>query len=87
MAEGVDPPVGLDDRSVGDAGGHVAADYGTVLSGWALGSPAGRTAIVDERVGAGRAVLFAFDPVFRASSESAEALLTNALTGASPGSR
>ncbi len=69
------------------AGGHVAADYGTVLSGWALGSPAGRTAIVDERVGAGRAVLFAFDPVFRASSESAEALLTNALTGASPGSR
>ena len=69
------------------AGGHVAADYGAVLSGWALGSPAGRTAIVDERVGAGRAVLFAFDPVFRASSESAEALLTNALTGASPGSR
>ncbi len=68
-------------------GGHVVADYGAVLSGWALGSLAGRAAIVDERVGVGRAVLFAFDPVFRASSESAEALLTNALTGASPGSR
>ena len=36
-----------------------------VLSGWTLGSPAGRPAILDERVGAGRAVLFAFDPVFR----------------------
>jgi hypothetical protein len=68
-------------------GGHVVADYGPVLSGWALGSPAGRPAILDERVGAGRAVLFAFDPVFRASSESAQRLLTSALTGASPGSR
>ena len=27
----------------------------------------------------GRAVLFAFDPVFRASAEGAERLLTNAL--------
>jgi hypothetical protein len=69
------------------AGGHVVADYGAVLSGWTLGSPAGRSAIVDERVSAGRAVLFAFDPVFRASSESAEALLTSAVTGASPGAR
>jgi hypothetical protein len=68
-------------------GGHVVADYGPVLSGWALGSPAGRPAILDERVGAGRAVLFAFDPAFRASSESAQGLLTNALTLASPGSR
>jgi hypothetical protein len=32
-------------------------------------------------------VLFAFDPVFRASSESAQALLTAALTGATPGAR
>jgi hypothetical protein len=68
-------------------GGHIVADYGPVLSGWALGSPAGRPAILDERVGAGRAVLFAFDPVFRASSESAQGLLTSALTGATPGSR
>jgi hypothetical protein len=68
-------------------GGHVVADYGAVLSGWALSTPAGRPAIVDERVGAGRAVLFAFDPVFRASSDSALALLTSALSGATPGAR
>jgi hypothetical protein len=68
-------------------GGNVVADYGPVLSGWTLSSPAGRPAIVEERVGAGRAVLFAFDPVFRASSESAQALLTSALTGATPGAR
>jgi hypothetical protein len=69
------------------AGGHVVADYGAVLSGWSLGSPAGRPAILDEPVGAGRAVLFAFDPVFRAASQSAQALLTTALSGATPGSR
>jgi hypothetical protein len=68
-------------------GGHVVANYGGALSGWTLGSPAGRPAILDERVGAGRAVLFAFDPVFRGSSESAEGLLTGALTGATPGAR
>jgi hypothetical protein len=68
-------------------GGHVVADYGAVLSGWALSSPAGRPAILDERVGTGRAVLFAFDPVFRASSESAQALLTTALTDATPRAR
>jgi hypothetical protein len=32
-------------------------------------------------------VLFAFDPVFRGASQSAEALLTSALTRATPGSR
>jgi hypothetical protein len=68
-------------------GGHVVANYGGALSGWTLGSPAGRPAILDERLGAGRAVLFAFDPVFRGSSESAEGLLTAALTGATPGAR
>jgi hypothetical protein len=68
-------------------GGHVVASYGAVLSGWSLGSPAGRPAVLDERLGAGRAVLFAFDPVFRGSSESAQALLTSALTGATPGAR
>ena len=69
------------------AGGNVVAAYGAVLSGWTLGSPEGRPAILDEPVGAGRAVLFAFDPVFRGASESAEALLTSALTGATPGAR
>jgi hypothetical protein len=69
------------------AGGHVVATYGGALSGWTWGSPAGRPAILDEPVGIGHAVLFAFDPVFRGSSESAEALLTRALTGATPGAR
>jgi Zinc carboxypeptidase len=68
-------------------GGRVAAAYGRPLSGWTLGSPEGRPAILAEPHGAGRAVLFAFDPVFRGASESAEALLTSALTGASPGAR
>jgi hypothetical protein len=68
-------------------GGHVVANYGGALSGWTLGSPAGRPAILEEPAGAGRAVLFAFDPVFRGSSESAEGLLTAALTGATPGAR
>jgi hypothetical protein len=68
-------------------GGHVVGAYGAVLSGWASGSPAGRPAILDEPVGAGHAVLFAFDPVFRGSSPSAEALLTGVLTGATPGAR
>jgi predicted deacylase len=77
----------LDENDPLVVGGHVVADYGAVISGWSLGSPAGRSAVLDERVGAGRAVLFAFDPVFRASSESAEALLTAALTGATRGAR
>jgi hypothetical protein len=85
VAVGANVVVDNDDPVV--VGGHVVADYGPVLSGWALGSPAGRPAVLDEGVGAGRAVLFAFDPVFRASSESAQQLLTSALTGASPGSR
>ncbi len=68
------------------AGGNVVARYGAVLSGWTQGSPAGRPAILDERIGAGRAVLYAFDPVFRASTESAERLLTTALL-ATPGAR
>jgi hypothetical protein len=76
----------LDDNDPVIVGGHVAARYGAVLSGWAQGSPAGRAAILDERIGAGRAELFAFDPVFRASTEGAEDLLTNALL-ATPGAR
>lgn len=60
-------------------GGHAVASYGPVVSGWTSASPTGRTAIVDERPGAGRALLFAFDPTFRGSTEGAEALLTAAL--------
>jgi hypothetical protein len=68
------------------AGGTVAATYGPVVSGWTQGSPEGRPAILDEHVGAGRAELFTFDPVFRASTEGAERLLTNALL-ATPSAR
>jgi hypothetical protein len=68
-------------------GGSVLATYGDVVSGWASGSPAGRPAILEEHVGAGRAVLFAFDPTFRASTEGAERLMTDALLGATPGAR
>jgi hypothetical protein len=67
-------------------GGHATAAYGPIVSGWASASPAGRPAILDEATGAGHAVLFAFDPTFRASTEGAEALLTSALL-ATPGAR
>jgi hypothetical protein len=69
----------LDNDDPQIAGGNVVGRYGRVVSGWAQGSPAGRPAIVDERVGAGRVVLYAFDPVFRASTEGAERLVTSAL--------
>jgi hypothetical protein len=72
----------LDDDDPLITGGHAVATYGRVVSGWTSGSPAGREAILDEHPGAGHAVLFAFDPVFRASTEGAEALLTTALLGA-----
>jgi hypothetical protein len=70
------------------AGGTVVASYGPVISGW-TSSPAGRAAILDEPHGLGHAVLYAFDPVFRASTEGAERLLTSALLppGATPGAR
>jgi hypothetical protein len=76
----------LDDDDPLLAGGHAVAAYGGVVSGWASGSPAGRPAILDERPGAGRATIFAFDPTFRASTEGAETLLTSALL-ATPGAR
>jgi len=69
----------LDDEDPLIAGGNVAASYGAVVSGWASGSPAGRPAILEDRLGLGHATLFAFDPTFRASTEGAEQLLTNAL--------
>jgi zinc carboxypeptidase len=80
-AVAVGDTVVLDDDDPLIAGGHVVTTYGAVLSGWASGSPAGRPAILDERLGTGRAVLFSFDPVFRASTEGAERLLTTALLG------
>jgi Zinc carboxypeptidase len=85
-AVAVGESVVLDDDDPLLAGGHASAAYGGVLSGWASGSPAGRPAILEERPGAGRATIFAFDPTFRASTEGAEGLLTSALL-ATPGAR
>jgi hypothetical protein len=85
VAVGASVVVDNDDPAI--VGGRVVASYGRVVSGWTLGSPAGRPAILVEPAGAGRAVVFAFDPVFRGASESAEGLLTDALTGATPGAR
>jgi hypothetical protein len=85
-AVSVGSTVVLDDDDPLMVGGNATAAYGGVISGWSAGSPAGRPAILDERPGAGRATIFAFDPTFRASTEGAEALLTSALL-ATPGAR
>ena len=69
-------------------GGHVVADYGAVLSGWALGLA--RRAPGDPRRARRRRARASSSPSIPSSaapSESAEALLTSALTGATPGAR
>ncbi len=86
-AVAVGSAVVLDNDDPVVTGGNVVASYGRVVSGFASGSPEGRPAILAQAHGAGRAVLFTFDPVFRASTESAEGLLTGALLGATPGAR
>ncbi|MCW3841370.1 M14 family zinc carboxypeptidase [Micromonospora yasonensis] len=50
-------------------------------NGYSVGSDAlkGTVALVDEPTGAGRAVLFAFNPLFRAYTENAQHLVANAL--------
>ncbi|MBY8874753.1 carboxypeptidase [Micromonospora sp. PLK6-60] len=45
----------------------------------------GTTALVDEPTGAGRAVLFAFNPLFRAYNESGQHLVANALLAPTAG--
>jgi len=47
---------------------------------------AGRSAVADERIGDGRAVLFAFDPNFRGWTQGTERMLWNALVGPDPAS-
>jgi hypothetical protein len=56
------------------------------VSGFAAGAEelAGTAAVVDEPVGAGRAVLFSFEPNFRAFTDGTQRLLRNAVLGPSP---
>jgi hypothetical protein len=72
-------------------GAPVAARYPGAarffISGHASGTEAlyGSPAVTDEIAGAGRVVLFAFDPVFRGYVESTERLVANALLAPAPG--
>ena len=63
-----------------------ASDAAYATSGLALGVPAlaGTSAVVDEAVGLGRAVLFAIDPNFRAWTQGTQRILLNALIGPDP---
>src|SRR5206468_12560269 len=67
------------------AGGTVVARYPTgsafFAGGYAQATGAlhGTAAVLDEPFGAGRTVLFAFDPVFRGYVEGTERLVANAL--------
>lgn len=61
--------------------------YGRRLSGYSRGTEplVGSAALVDAPTGAGRTVLFSFDPSFRGYAEGAQRLLVNALLAPSPG--
>jgi hypothetical protein len=61
-----------------------SADYAT--SGLTIGveTLVGSSAVVDEAVGSGRAVLFSVDPNFRAWTQGTQRILWNAILGASP---
>jgi Zinc carboxypeptidase len=63
-----------------------AASPDFFVSGFAVGAEelAGTAAVVDEPVGAGRAVLFSFEPNFRAFTDGTQRLLRNAVLGPSP---
>lgn len=56
------------------------------VSGFASGAEQlhGRTAVVDEAFGAGRVVLFGFDPNYRAFTNGTAKVLFNAITGPRP---
>jgi hypothetical protein len=59
------------------------------VSGQAEGAEAlaGTAAVLDERVGSGRTVAFAFDPNFRAFSDGTQKVLRNAILGPPPRAR
>ncbi|MCI2418833.1 M14 family metallopeptidase [Saccharopolyspora sp. K220] len=60
-----------------------AGDPDWYISGFAEGADQlhGKSAVVDENVGAGRVVLFGFDPNYRAFTNGTAKLLLNAITG------
>jgi hypothetical protein len=64
----------------------VAADPDWFVSGFARGEEQlyGKTAVVDEKVGDGRVVLFGFDPNYRAFTNGTSQLLGNAIVGEQP---
>jgi hypothetical protein len=63
-----------------------AGDPDFFVSGFAAGAEelGGTAAVVDEPVGSGRAVLFSFEPNFRAFSDGTQRLLGNAVLGPAP---
>ena len=72
-------------------GAPVVARYPAAARAWISGYTVGASALADsaaatdERVGAGRVVLFAFDPAFRGYAEGTERLLANALLAPASG--
>jgi len=63
-----------------------AGDPDWFVSGFAEGEEQlfGRSAVVDERVGDGRVVLFGFEPNYRAFTGGTTQMLLNAITGPNP---
>jgi hypothetical protein len=65
-----------------------AGDPDWFVSGFATGEEQlyGKSAVVDEKVGDGRVVLFGFDPNYRAFTGGTQQMLLNAITGPTAGS-
>ena len=81
-----------DDAVMGAGAGSPVATFPTPtsptfgVSGLAegVGQLSGSAAAVDEAVGAGRSVVFSFDPAFRGWTQGTERILWNALVGPNP---
>ena len=75
----------VDDPILDAHGAPVVARYPAGGRLWTSGYTVGASALgdsaaaTDERVGAGRVILFAFDPAFRGYAEGTERLVANAL--------